>query len=41
MYNTGSPAQHSAMTWRSGVGGGGEALERRGTHICMIMTDPH
>ena len=40
MYNTGSPAQHSAMTWRSGVRWE-EALERRGTHICMIMTDPH
>ena len=37
LYNTGSPAWRSVMTYRGGVGEGKEAQE--GADICIITAD--
>ena len=39
LYNTGSPAWCSVMTWKGGLEEGREALE--GVDICIVMSGLH
>ena len=39
LYNTGSPAWHSVMTSRDGMGRGDERQAQKGGKICINMAD--